>query len=71
MQRDTNNPIFCRGITAFRDEHSHLVSGAASKYFPVPESNWMGEFAVNVAVAYQIGAARSDLSILSAMDIRG
>jgi hypothetical protein len=31
----------------------------------------MGEFAVNVAVAYQIGAARSDLSILSAMDIRG
>ena len=29
----------------------------------------MGDFAVNVAVAYQIGAARGDLSILSAMDV--
>jgi hypothetical protein len=29
----------------------------------------MGDFAVNVAVAYQIGAARSDYSMLSAMDI--
>jgi len=30
----------------------------------------MGNFAVNVAIAYQIGAARGDHSILSAMDIR-
>lgn len=30
----------------------------------------MGDFAVNVAIAYQIGAARGDYSILSAMDIR-
>jgi hypothetical protein len=30
----------------------------------------MGDFALNVAVAYQIGAARRDYSILSAMDIR-
>jgi len=30
----------------------------------------MGDFAVNVAVAYQIGAARGDYSILSAMDIQ-
>jgi hypothetical protein len=30
----------------------------------------MGDFAVNVAVAHQIGSARGDLSILSAMDIR-
>lgn len=29
----------------------------------------MGDFAVNVAVAYQIGAARGDYSTLSAMDI--
>jgi hypothetical protein len=36
----------------------------------VPESNWIGDFAVNVAVAHQIGSARGDLSILSAMDIR-
>jgi hypothetical protein len=31
----------------------------------------MGDFAVSVAIAHQIGAARSDLSILSAMDIQG
>ena len=30
----------------------------------------MGDFAVSVAVAYQIGAARGDYSIFSAMDIR-
>ena len=30
----------------------------------------MGDFAVNIAVAHQIGSARGDLSILSAMDIR-
>ena len=30
----------------------------------------MGEFAVNVAAAHQIGAARGDYSVLSAMDIR-
>jgi len=29
----------------------------------------MGDFSVNVAVAYQIGAARGDYSILSAMDV--
>ena len=30
----------------------------------------MGDFAISVAIAYEIGAARGDYSILSAMDIR-
>jgi len=30
----------------------------------------MGDFAVNVAIAHQIGSARGDYSVLSAMDIR-
>jgi Sulfotransferase family len=38
--------------------------------FPVPESSWMGDFAVNVAIAHQIGAARGNYSMLSAMDIQ-
>jgi hypothetical protein len=38
--------------------------------FPVPESNWMGRFAVNRAVGFQIGAARGPFSILSAMRIQ-
>ena len=37
--------------------------------FPVPESNWMGDFAISVAIGHQIGAARGDRSIFSAMDI--
>lgn len=37
--------------------------------FPVPESNWMGPFAVNLAINYHVGAARGILSILSAMGI--
>jgi hypothetical protein len=44
--------------------------GQYPNLLPVPESNWMGDFAVNVAVACQIDAARGDYSILSAMDIR-
>jgi hypothetical protein len=35
----------------------------------VPESNWLGDFAVNVAIAYRTGAARNYYSILSAMDV--
>src|SRR4030095_6550257 len=34
-----------------------------------PESNWMGPFAVNLAISYQVGSARGILSILSAMGI--
>ncbi|PYK17321.1 MAG: hypothetical protein DME55_10550 [Verrucomicrobia bacterium] len=34
-----------------------------------PESNWMGEFALNVGASYQVGVARGDRTILSAMDI--
>jgi hypothetical protein len=43
--------------------------GQHPNIFPVPESNWMGEFAVNIASSYQIGTARDSRSILSAMDI--
>ena len=43
--------------------------GQHPNIFPVPESNWMGDFAVNVAVDYGVGAARGNLSILSAMEI--
>jgi hypothetical protein len=35
----------------------------------VPQPHWIGEFALNVAASYQIGIARGDRTILSAMDI--
>ena len=43
--------------------------GQHPNLFPVPESSWMGDFAVSLAVGHQVGAARGIFSILSAMDI--
>jgi hypothetical protein len=36
----------------------------------LPESGWMGDVAIDLAVRYQIGAARGIRSVLSAMDIQ-
>src|ERR1051325_2698772 len=70
MHEEINKPIFVVGSP--RSGTSILVwcLGHHPNIFPVPESNWMGEFAVNAGVAHQIGSARGGLSILSAMDIR-
>ena len=70
MQEQVSKPVFVVGSP--RSGTSILVwcLGHHPNLFPVPESNWMGGFAVNVAIAYQIGVARGDYSILSAMDIR-
>ena len=70
MHKEVIKPIFVVGsprsgtsiLTWCLGQHPNLV--------PVPESNWMGDFAVNVAIAHQIGAARGIYSVLSAMDIR-
>src|SRR5438093_9005918 len=70
MQPLPARPVFVVGSP--RSGTSILVwcLGHHPNLFPVPESNWMGDFAVNVAVAHQIGSARGGYSILSAMDIR-
>src|SRR5689334_5139495 len=70
MQDDTNKPVFVVGSPRSGTSILTWCLGQHPNLFPVPESNWMGDFAVNVAVAYQTGAARGDYSILSAMEIR-
>jgi hypothetical protein len=70
MQEETSKPIFVVGSPRSGTSILTWCLGHHPNLFPVPESNWMGDFAVNVAVAYQIGAARGDYSIFSAMDIR-
>ena len=35
----------------------------------LPESSWMGDLAIDLAICYQIGTARGNLSVLSAMDV--
>ena len=70
MQKQGSKPIFVVGSPRSGTSILTWCLGQHPNLLPVPESNWMGDFAVNVAVAYQIGAARGDYSILSAMDIR-
>src|SRR6476620_6248594 len=70
MQEEINKPIFVVGSPRSGTSILAWSLGHHPNIFPVPESNWMGDFAVNVAVAHQIGSARGGLSILSAMEIR-
>lgn len=69
MNEHVNKPIFVVGSPRSGTSILTWCLGHHPNLFPVPESNWMGEFAVNAAIAYQTGVARGDHSILSAMDI--
>ena len=70
MHKEVNKPIFIVGSPRSGTSILTWCLGQHPNMFPVPESNWMGDFAVNVAIAHQIGAARGIYSVLSAMDIR-
>jgi len=70
MHEEIDRPIFVVGSPRSGTSILAWCLGHHPNIFPVPESNWMGEFAANVGVAHQIGSARGGLSILSAMDIR-
>jgi Sulfotransferase family len=66
----TNKPIFVVGSPRSGTSILTWCLGQHPNMFPVPESNWMGGFAINVAISYQIGTARGDQMILSAMEIQ-
>jgi hypothetical protein len=70
MHEEINKPIFVVGSTRSGTSILAWCLGHHPNLFPVPESNWIGQFAVNVALAYQTGAARGDYSIFSAMDVQ-
>jgi hypothetical protein len=69
MHEEINKPIFVVGSPRSGTSILAWCLGYHPNIFPVPESNWMGDFAVNVAMSYQVGAARGIFSILSAMGI--
>jgi hypothetical protein len=69
MQDQMNKPVFVVGSPRSGTSILTWCLGQHPNMFPVPESNWMGDFAISVAIGHQIGAARGDRSILSAMDI--
>ena len=69
MHEETNKPIFVVGSPRSGTSILAWCLGYHPNIFPVPESNWMGDFAVQVARSYQVGAARGIFSVLSAMGI--
>lgn len=69
MHEEINRPIFVVGSPRSGTSILAWCLGYHPNIFPVPESNWMGDFAVNVAKSYQVGTARGIFSILSAMGI--
>jgi len=70
MYAEINKPIFVVGSPRSGTSILTWCLGQHPNIFPVPESNWMGDFAISVAIGHQIGAARGERSILSAMDIQ-
>jgi Sulfotransferase family len=69
MQEQINKPVFVVGSPRSGTSILTWCLGQHPNMFPVPESSWMGDFAVTVAIGYQIGTARGERSILSAMEI--
>jgi hypothetical protein len=69
MQNKINKPIFVVGSPRSGTSILTWCLGQHSNIFPVPESNWMGQFAINVAMSFEVGSARGDRSLLSGMDI--
>jgi hypothetical protein len=69
MQNKMNRPIFVVGSPRSGTSVLTWCLGQHPNILAVPESSWMGNFTVSLAVSYQIGAARGNRSILSGMDI--
>jgi Sulfotransferase family len=69
MQNEINKPIFVVGSPRSGTSILTWCLGQHPNIFPVPESNWMGQFAINVGIGYQVGSARGERSLLSGMDI--
>src|SRR5256885_11396218 len=69
MHNDVNKPVFVVGSPRSGTSILTWCLGQHPNMFPVPESNWMGDFAINAAVSHQVGTVRGDRAILSAMDI--
>jgi Sulfotransferase family len=69
MHEEINRPIFIVGSPRSGTSILAWCLGHHPNIFPVPESNWMGDFAVDVARSYQVGSARGIFSILSTIGI--
>jgi sulfotransferase family protein len=69
MQNSINKPVFVVGSPRSGTSILTWCLGQHPNMIPLPESGWMGQFAINVAISYNIGSARPNRSVLSAMGI--
>src|SRR5574338_1227616 len=69
MHEEINKPIFIVGSPRSGTSILAWCLGQHPNLFPVPESSWIGDFAINLAISHQVGAARGIFSALSAMGI--
>src|SRR6266699_1327556 len=65
----TNKPIFVVGSPRSGTSILTWCLGQHPNMLVIPESAWMGDFAIDLAIRYQIGTARGNRSVLSAMDV--
>src|SRR4030095_4537674 len=70
MQEQINKPIFVVGSPRSGTSVLTWCLGQHPNIVPLPESGWMGDFAIDLAIRYQVGTARGERSVLSAMDIQ-
>jgi Sulfotransferase family len=64
-----NKPIFVVGSPRSGTSILTWCLGRHPNMLALPESSWMGDLAIDLAICYQIGTARANLSVLSAMDV--
>jgi len=70
MQDKISNPIFIVGSPRSGTSILTWCLGQHPNMLALPESSWMGDFAINLAISHKIGTARGNRSVLSAMDIQ-
>src|SRR5207244_8461735 len=70
VQDTINKPIFVVGSPRSGTSILTWCLGQHPNILVQPESNWIGPFAVDVAIRYEIGSAHGEHSQLSALDVR-
>ena len=70
VQDTINKPIFVVGSPRSGTSILTWCLGQHPNILVQPESNWIGPFAVDVAIRHEIGSAHGEHSQLSALDVR-
>jgi hypothetical protein len=69
MQDKISKPIFVVGSPRSGTSVLTWCLGQHPCMLALPESGWIGDLAIDLAIRYQIGTARGNLSLFSAMDV--